>query len=74
MQDMSVRSIPDNPPMKRSDLTSGRLILRKRGADGAIRCEEPGEPNQSDEITPDQLAAIRKAAPKGKGKLISSLI
>ena len=37
---MSVRSIPDNPPMKRSDLTSGRLILRKRGADGAMLAGE----------------------------------
>ena len=71
---MSVRSIPDNPPMKRSDLTSGRLILRKRGADGAILREDSGKQNQSGEITSDQLAAIRKAAPKAKGKIISSLI
>ena len=36
MKKRSTVKIPDNPPMKRSDFTSGRLILRKRGADGAI--------------------------------------
>ena len=60
--------------MKRSDLTSGRLILRKRGADGAIRRGATAGQSQSGEITSDQLAAIRKAAPKAKGKIVSSLI
>ena len=74
MKNMSIRRIPDNPPMKRSDLASGRLILRKRGADGAIRRGATAGQSQSGEITPEQLAAICKAAPKAKGKIISSLI
>ena len=30
--------------------------------------------DETDDITPAQLAAIRRAAPKAKGKIISSLI
>ena len=36
MKKTSTAKIPDNPPLKRSDITSGRLILRKRGFDGAV--------------------------------------
>ena len=70
---MTARKIPDNPPMKRADFTAGRLVLRKRGVNGAMLRVDTSEPGQSGEITAKQLAAIRKAAPTARGKVISSL-
>ena len=36
MKKQSTGNIPDNPPVKRADIASGRLILRKRGVNGAV--------------------------------------
>ena len=36
MKKRSTAKIPDSPPVERADIDSGRLILRKRGVNGAV--------------------------------------
>ena len=61
----------ENLPITRTDIDAGRLVLRTRDANGAI---QKITSLQTGDISPKQLAAIRRAAPKAKGKIIASLI
>ena len=36
MSKKSTTNIPDDTPIRAKDIASGKLIMRKRGADGAV--------------------------------------
>ena len=70
----------ENRPITRGNIDAGRLIPRKRGTNGAVLpvkqrvniCLDSAIVEhfkaQSEILSPEHLAAIRRAAPKAKGK------